>query len=172
MSIAEAPGRVLRLGMTTIRPARPGDEAHIFRLLAELARFEKLEHELIGTAEALALHLFGERPAAEALVAERSDTVVGYALFFTTYSTFLTRPGIWLEDLYVTEAERGTGVGKALLRAVAEVACGRGAGRLEWSVLDWNQRAIDFYVASGAKLMHDWRICRVTGDELVRLGAE
>lgn len=155
----------------TVRPARPGDEQHIFRLLRELARFEKLEHELTGSAEALASHLFGERPAAEVLVAERGGALIGYALFFTTYSTFLTRPGIYLEDLYVTEAERGTGVGKALLGGVARIACARGAGRLEWSVLDWNQRAIDFYVASGAELMHEWRICRVTGSELARLGA-
>lgn len=155
----------------TIRSARPGDEEHIFRLVRELARFEQLEHELIGSAAALGGHLFGDKPAAEALIAERGEAVVGYALFFTTYSTFLTRPGIYLEDLYVTEAERGTGVGKALLRRVAQLACERNAGRLEWSVLDWNQRAIDFYVASGAKLMHDWRICRVTGPELARLGA-
>jgi GNAT superfamily N-acetyltransferase len=157
---------------TTIRPARPGDEEHIFRLLRELARFEKLEHELTGSAEALGVFLFGERPAAEALVAVRDNTLIGYALFFTTFSTFLTRPGIYLEDLYVTEAERGTGVGKALLRGVAEVACARDAGRLEWSVLDWNKVAIDFYVASGAKLMDDWRICRVTGPELARLGVQ
>lgn len=156
---------------TTIRPARPGDEEHIFRLLRELARFEMLEHQLTGSADALGRHLFGERPAAEALVAGRGEAVIGYALFFTTYSTFLTRPGLYLEDLYVTEAERGTGVGKALLGEVARIACARSAGRLEWSVLDWNQRAIDFYAARGATLMHDWRICRVAGAELARLGA-
>jgi len=155
----------------TIRSARPGDEEHIFRLLEELARFEMLEHELSGSAADLRVHLFGERPVAEALVAERGEAVIGYALFYTTYSTFLTRPGIYLEDLYVTEAERGTGVGKALLRRVARVACERNAGRLEWAVLDWNQHAIDFYVASGAKLMPDWRLCRVTGASLTRLGA-
>lgn len=156
---------------TTIRSAHPGDEEHIFRLVRELALFEKLEHQLVGSAAALGSHLFGERPAAEALIAERSSDVVGYALFFTTYSTFLTRPGIYLEDLYVSEAERGTGVGKALLRRVAQVAGERQAGRLEWSVLDWNQRAIDFYVASGAKVLPEWRICRVTGAELERLAA-
>ena len=155
---------------TTIRSAQPGDEEQIFRLLRELAQFEKLGHELTGSAEALGLHLFGERPAAEALVAERAS-VIGYALFYPTYSTFLTRPGIYLEDLYVIEAERGTGVGKALLRRVAQLACERNAGRLEWSVLDWNQRAIDFYVQSGAQLLHDWRVCRVTGASLQRLGA-
>ncbi len=155
---------------TTIRPARPGDEQHIFRLVRELAQFEKLEHQLTGTAAALGVHLFGERPAAEALIAERSSGVVGYALFFATYSTFLTRPGLYLEDLYVSEAERGTGVGTALLRRVAQLACERDAGRLEWSVLDWNQRAIEFYIASGAQLLPDWRICRVTGAELARLG--
>jgi GNAT superfamily N-acetyltransferase len=156
---------------TTVRSARPGDEEHIFRLVRELAQFEQLEHQLVGNAAALGSHLFGERPAAEALIAERGSDVVGYALFFTTYSTFLTRPGIYLEDLYVSEPERGTGVGKALLRRVAQLACERNAGRLEWSVLDWNQRAIDFYVASGAKVLPDWRICRVTGAELARLGA-
>lgn len=156
---------------TTIRFARPGDEEHIFRLVRELAQFEKLEHELTGSAAALREHLFGDRPAAEALVAERGNHVVGYALFFTTYSTFLTRPGIYLEDLYVSESERGKGVGKALLRRVAQLARERNAGRLEWSVLDWNQRAIDFYVASGAKLLPEWRTCRVTGAALERLGA-
>ena len=156
---------------TSIRPARPGDEQHIFRMLRELARFERLEHEVTGTADALGRHLFGERPVAEALIAERGDAVVGYALFYTTYSTFLTRPGLFLEDLYVTETARGTGVGKALLRDVARVARARGAGRLEWSVLDWNERAIDFYVASGASLLTDWRTCRITGHELEQLGA-
>jgi len=155
----------------SIRPALPGDEKHIFRMIAELARFESLEHEVTGTAETLGRHLFGERPVAEALIAERAEVVVGYALFYTTYSTFLTRPGLFLEDLYVTEAERGTGVGKALLRGVARVARSRDAGRLEWSVLDWNKRAIDFYVASGATLLTDWRTCRITGQKLEQLGA-
>lgn len=156
---------------TTIRPARPGDEREIFRLLRELAVFEKLEHELTGSSDELAGHLFGERPAAEALVAERAGRVVGYALFFSTYSTFLTRPGLYLEDLYVSESERGTGVGKSLLRQVARIAVERQAGRLEWSVLDWNRRAIEFYEACGASVMADWRTCRVMGLELQKLAA-
>jgi hypothetical protein len=150
----------------TIRPARPGDEDHIFLLITELARFESLEHQLEGGPRQLAEALFGHAPAAEALVAEHEGQIVGYAIFFTTFSTFLTRPGIWLEDLFVTESERGRGTGKALLGAVGALAKRRGAGRFEWSVLDWNQHAISFYQRLGATLMPDWRICRVSGKAL------
>ena len=154
-----------------IRPARRGDEHVLFALIGELARYERLEHQLSGSAEALADHLFSAEPAAIALLAERGDKALGFALFFASYSTFLTRPGVYLEDLFVVDSERGRGVGKALLCAVARIAAERGAGRLEWAVLDWNTTAIEFYRRLGATVLPDWRICRVTGDELLRLGA-
>ncbi|MGC4089944.1 MAG: GNAT family N-acetyltransferase [Polyangiaceae bacterium] len=133
----------------------------MFELIKELSRFEHLEHKVTGSVAALAEHLFGPKPVAEALVAERAERTIGFALFFTTYSTFLTRPGIYLEDLFVLESERGSGVGKALLGAVRDVAVLRGAGRFEWSVLDWNENAIAFYERFGAKVLPDWRICRI-----------
>lgn len=144
-----------------IRAARRGDEQALFELISELAHFEKLEHSVTGNAERLAEHLFAERPVAEALLAERGAVAVGFALFFTSYSTFLTRPGIYLEDLFVRESERGRGVGRALLSEVRRIAAARGAGRLEWSVLDWNERAIRFYEQIGATVLPDWRICRI-----------
>jgi GNAT superfamily N-acetyltransferase len=145
-----------------IRPAKPGDEPAIFELISALARFEHLEHQVTGSPAQLARDLFGPRPAAEVLLAEDDGRAVGYALFFTTYSTFLTRPGIWLEDLFVLESHRQRGIGKALLAETRRVAAERGAGRLEWSVLDWNTNAITFYERFGATVMPDWRICRVT----------
>jgi len=146
----------------SIRPARLGDEDALFRLIRELARFEKLEDRVTGSAVTLAEHLFGKNPVAEALLAElASGEAVGFALCFTSYSTFLTRPGLYLEDLFVLESHRKLGIGKALLSAVRELAVARGAGRLEWSVLDWNENAIDFYRRFGATVMPDWRICRV-----------
>ncbi|HVX93338.1 MAG TPA: GNAT family N-acetyltransferase [Polyangia bacterium] len=145
-----------------IRPAKPGDEHALFELISALARFEHLEHQLSGSPAELARDLFGPRPAAEALLAEEGGRAVGYALFFTTYSTFLTRPGLWLEDLFVLESHRRRGIGKALLEETRRVAAERGAGRLEWSVLDWNANAITFYERFGATVMPDWRICRVT----------
>jgi len=144
-----------------IRPAQPGDETAIWGLINELAEFEKLTHQLTGSAEALREHLFGERPYAHALIAERDGAVLGYALFFNTYSTFRTQPGVWMEDLYVTPNERGKGIGKALLLVVSQLTLANGWGRHEWAVLDWNQSAIDFYQALGAQLMPDWRICRL-----------
>lgn len=149
------------LEKVAIRPARRGDEQTLFELVGELARFERLEHKVTGSAAELGEHLFGERPVAEALLAESNGSAVGFALFFTTYSTFLTRPGVYLEDLFVLESHRKSGIGKALLEAVREVARARGAGRLEWSVLDWNENAIAFYERFGATVMPDWRICRV-----------
>ena len=145
----------------SIRPAQPGDEHALFALVQELARFERLEHQVSGSAKQLREHLFGARPVAEALLAEIAEKPVGFALFFTSDSTFLTRPGIYLEDLFVLESQRKLGIGKALLEAVRQVARARGAGRLEWSVLDWNENAIAFYERFGAKVMPDWRICRI-----------
>jgi GNAT superfamily N-acetyltransferase len=145
----------------TIRRAKPGDEAAIFALIEELAGFESLAHQLHGSAEALGRELFGPSPAAWALVAQAEDRIVGYALCFTTFSTFLTKRGIWLEDIFVTESRRGRGIGSALLDAVIEVARRTHSGRLEWSVLDWNERAISFYRNRRAQVLPDWRICRL-----------
>ena len=155
----------------TLRPATPADLRAIVGLIRELAAFEELTHLVVVTPETLAPHLFGERPAAEAVVAEVAGSVVAFALFFTNFSTFLGRPGLYLEDLYVQPAHRGTGLGKALLSHLAGLAVARGCGRFEWSVLDWNQRAIHFYQQMGATVMPDWRICRVTGEALFALSA-
>ena len=122
------------------------------------------------TPEALHPHLFGARPVAEAQVAEADGAVVAFALFFTNFSTFLARPGLYLEDLYVQPAWRSHGIGQALLERLAALAVERGCGRFEWSVLDWNANAIGFYERMGATVMPDWRICRVSGDALARLG--
>lgn len=158
--------------MTTefsIRPARPGDEHAIFSLISALAEFEQLSHAVTGNAEQLAVHLFGARPAAEALVVEAETGLVGFALFFHNYSTFLTQPGLYLEDIFVLPAQRRLGIGRALLRAVARLAVERGCGRFEWSVLDWNANAINFYESLGASVLPEWRICRVAGDALGKL---
>lgn len=150
----------------TIRPARKADADAIFALIQELAVYEKLTHQVTGTPEALSQHLFDSPTYAEALVVERQDQLIGFALFFRNYSTFLTQPGLYLEDLFVQQAYRGQGIGKALLKAVAHIAQARGYGRLEWSVLDWNETAIAFYQKMGAEVLPDWRICRVTGQAL------
>ncbi|HWA71363.1 MAG TPA: GNAT family N-acetyltransferase [Polyangiaceae bacterium] len=157
-----SPGNVpVSASTVRIRAARPGDERGLFELVQQLAVFEQLSHVVSGSAEALGRHLFGERPAVEAIVAEAADRLLGFALFFGTYSTFLTRPGVYLEDLFVLESERGKGIGRALLSEVRRIAEARGAGRLEWSVLDWNENAIRFYRGFGAEVLPDWRICRI-----------
>jgi GNAT superfamily N-acetyltransferase len=153
----------------TIRSAQPADVPSIFELIGALAEYEKLSHQVTGDAETLSLHLFGDRPYAEALVAQWEDKTIGFALFLHNYSTFLTQPGIYLEDLFVLPNYRGKGIGKALLQHVAKIAIERGCGRLEWSVLDWNEPAIGFYKNMGASLLPDWRICRVTGEALTQL---
>lgn len=142
----------------------------LFSLITELARFEKLEHDVTGSEALLAEHLFGERPVAEALIAEEpAGGALGFALFFTTYSTFLTRPGLYLEDLFVVPAARRCGIASALLRELGAIARERRAGRVEWAVLDWNADAIAFYEKLGARVLPDWRLCRVTGNALERL---
>lgn len=151
---------------TSLRPATPADCAAIVGLIRELAVFEKLEHLVVVTPESLQPHLFGPRPAAECVVADVEGTVVAFALFFTNFSTFLGQPGLYLEDLYVQPAHRGTGLGKALLQHLGALAVERGCGRFEWSVLDWNANAIHFYEKMGAVVMPDWRICRITGSAL------
>lgn len=152
-----------------IRPAEPADVGPMLALMRELAEFEKLTHLFVATEQSLSDALFGARPAAEALVAELDGRLVGYALFFHNFSTFLSRRGLYLEDLYVQPALRGTGLGTTLLRRVAALAVERRCGRFEWSVLDWNQRAIDFYTKMGATVLPDWRIVRITGDSLAQL---
>jgi GNAT superfamily N-acetyltransferase len=150
----------------TLRAAEPRDVPAIVGLITELAEFERLTHLLEVTAASLQLHLFGPRPAAEAMVAEAGGEIVGFALYFTNFSTFLGKPGLYLEDLYVKPAHRQSGVGKALLRHLGKLAAERGYGRFEWSVLDWNANAIRFYEKMGATVLPDWRICRVTGEAL------
>ena len=155
------------------RPARPEDVPAIYGLIGELADFEHLRHELTGTEAMLREGLFGAQPRAEALVASGDATgaVHGYAIFFPTYSTFLLQPGLWLEDLYVTPAQRGKGLGRALLLAVARLAHERGCGRLEWNVLDWNEPAQKLYASLGAELKREWLLNRVNAEGLARLAS-
>jgi GNAT superfamily N-acetyltransferase len=155
-----------------LRPATPADVPELFSLIQSLAEYEKLSHAVTGNAEALKEHLFGFRPYVEAILAEYAGQAVGFALFFPNYSTFLTQPGIYLEDLFVLPEYRRQGIGKALLTYLANLAVERGCGRLEWSVLDWNEPAITFYRRMGASVLDDWRICRVTGESLSQLAAK
>ena len=153
-----------------LRAAEPRDVDAIVQLIHELAQFENLAHLVQATPAKLRPQLFGERPVAEAMVAQVGDEVVAFALYFTNFSTFLAQPGLYLEDLYVKPAQRGLGIGKALMARLGRLAAERGCGRFEWSVLDWNQNAIRFYQRMGATVMPDWRICRVTGAALAGLG--
>lgn len=153
----------------SIRPAQPSDVAHIHAMIVELAVFEKLEHLVVATEAMLHEGLFGQRPACEAIIGEEDGEVVTFALFFHNFSTFLTRKGLYLEDLYVKQSCRGKGYGKQMLVALAQLAKERNCGRFEWSVLDWNVNAIKFYESMGAELLPDWRICRVAGDALDQL---
>jgi GNAT superfamily N-acetyltransferase len=153
----------------TIRPCRPDDAETLVAMIRELATYEHLEDFARATPEALRAHLFGPRPFAEALIAEADGRAAGFALYFGTYSTFRGQPGLYLEDIYVREERRGQGVGTALLSAVARVAVERGCGRLEWSVLDWNQPALDFYRGHGARPLEDWTVYRIDDEALRRL---
>lgn len=148
----------------TIRQAKPGDEPCILGLIRELAEYERLTHEVKATPALLAEHLFGENALAEAMLAEQDGQAVGFALFFRNFSTFLGRPGLYLEDLYVREDCRGQGIGRTLLGHLAALARERGYGRMEWSVLDWNQSAIDFYESLGAEAMSEWTVYRLSRD--------
>lgn len=153
-----------------LRPAEPRDVPAIIGLIRELADFERLTHLLQITPESLHEHLFGPRPVVESIVGEAGGRVVAYSIFFTSFSTFLGKPGLYLEDVYVQPALRGGGLGQAMLQRLAALAGERGYGRFEWSVLDWNENAIRFYERLGATVMPEWRICRVTGAALQRLG--
>lgn len=154
-----------------IRAATSADIPAIASLIRALAEYEKLSHEVVLKEEQLREHLFGPRPYAEVVLAEDGGAVVGMALFFHNYSTFLTRPGLYLEDLFVRPEARGRGYGKALLSHLAKLAVERGCGRFEWSVLDWNEPAIQFYKSFGAVPQGDWTIFRVTGEAMKKLAS-
>lgn len=155
----------------TIRPGRAADAEALANLIRALAVYERLEQFARLTPGALRDHLFGPHPAAETLVAEVAGKPVGYALYFTTFSTFRAQPGLYLEDVFVEPEYRGRGIGKALMAAVARVGVERGCGRLEWSVLDWNASAIGFYRALGAEALDQWTVYRVADGPLERLAA-
>jgi len=155
-----------------VRSARAGDEALILRFVRELAEYEREPDAVAATGGDLAAALFGERPAAEAVIAEVEGEPMGFALFFHNFSTWTGRRGLYLEDLYVTPDARGRGVGRALLRHLAQVAVARGCARFEWSVLDWNAPAIGFYRKLGAVGMEEWTVQRLSGEALARLAGE
>ena len=154
-----------------IRPAASGDIREILRLIRALADYEKLSAMAVGTDAMLREALFGAHPSCEALVADADGRTVAFALFFTTFSTFLCKPGIYLEDIFVEPEQRGKGIGKALLRRLAALVIERGGGRFEWRVLDWNEPSIRFYESLGGVLMHEWLLVRLTGEPLARLAA-
>jgi GNAT superfamily N-acetyltransferase len=155
-----------------IRPAEERDVPTILSLIRELAVYEKLEREAVATEQDLRAALFGPTPRAEVLMGTLGGKDVGFALFFHSFSTFLGKPGIYLEDLYVRPSERGSGVGKALLARLARLAVDRGCGRLEWSVLDWNEPAIGFYRKLGAAPIDGWTVFRVARQELADLAEQ
>lgn len=153
-----------------VRPARPADARLVVDLIRELAAYEKLSDECHADVETLTEHLFGAKAYAEVLIGCLDGTPAGFALFFHNYSTFLTKPGIYLEDLFVKPEYRDFGVGKALLTELARIAVARGCGRLEWSVLEWNSPAIGFYLKLGAVPMEEWQVYRLAGEALQALG--
>lgn len=165
-----------------IRPARPDDVRLLHDLIRALAEYERLGHEAQATAVDLERHLFGAEPVAEALIAETRGAEargaeadgagIGFALYFRSFSTFVGKPGLYLEDLFVHEAFRGHGIGRALLQRLARIAVERGYGRVEWQVLDWNRPAIDFYESIGARGLAEWQPYRLTGDALVHFAAD
>ena len=152
-----------------IRPATREDCPTILAFIKQLAEYEKLAHEVVATEEKLQASLFRERPNAEVIIAEYQNSPVGFALFFTNYSTFLAKSGIYLEDLFVQSDNRGRGFGKKLLAHLAKIAVERDCGRLEWSVLDWNQPAKDFYQSLDAEPMDGWTVNRLSSDSLTAL---
>ena len=155
-----------------IRPAIGKDCPTILAFIKQLAEYEKLAHEVVATEEKLQKTLFGEHPSAEVIIAEYQNTPVGFALFFTNYSTFLAKPGIYLEDLYVQADMRGRGFGKKLLAHLAGIAVERDCGRLDWWVLDWNQPAKDFYQSLSAEPMDGWTVNRLSGKALAALAEQ
>lgn len=155
-----------------IESATEKDLPLILSFIKGLAEYERLSHEVLATEELLRDALFGERPAAEVIIAYEAERAVGFALFFHNFSTFLGQRGLYLEDLYVKAEARGRGTGRALLAHLARLARERNCGRLEWAVLDWNEPAINFYRSLGASSMDEWMIFRVTGEALDRLANE
>ncbi len=170
---ASGGGEPNRVG-TSVRPAIRDDVPVLLELFTELADYERLTHELHATAEGLASALFGERPAAEALLAERASdgAVLGYALFYPTFSSFLAKQGVWLEDLFVRPDFRGLGVGRSLLAAVASRTIDLGGERLEWAALDWNELALGFYRQIGAEATPEWITHRLAGPSLARVAGQ
>jgi GNAT superfamily N-acetyltransferase len=168
------PDRPAPPGLPLIRDARASDVPALLEMFAELAEYEHLTHELRASEKQLSQALFGPRPAAEALIAEQCDSqaAVGYALYFPTFSSFLASTGVWLEDLFVRPTHRRTGVGRALLAAVAARLRERGGARLEWAALDWNEPALRFYAALGVRTMPEWITHRLVGADLDRLAGE
>ena len=156
-------------GKFQIRPATPKDVGTIFNFIKELAAYEKLSHEVTATEELLTQNLFGAHPGAEVILASEAGVDIGFALFFQNFSTFLGKPGIYLEDVYVKPENRGRGCGKAMMIYIAQLAVARGCGRFEWSVLDWNKPSIEFYRSIGAQPMSHWTVQRLTGDTLIAL---
>jgi GNAT superfamily N-acetyltransferase len=152
-----------------IRSARVGDVPVILKLIRDLATYERAPNEVAATEEQLVDVLFGEKPAAEVLLAFENETPIGFAVFFHNFSTWLGRPGLYLEDLFVKPEKRGKGYGRALLMHLAKIAHDRGCGRMEWAVLNWNEPAIKFYHALGAKPMDEWTVFRLTRDGITRL---
>ncbi|RPI57519.1 MAG: GNAT family N-acetyltransferase [Acidobacteria bacterium] len=153
----------------SVRPATPADVPLILTFIRELAAYEKLAHQVVAGEEDFQTALFGERPTVEAVIASVEGEPVGYALFFPNFSTFLGKPGLYLEDLYVRPAARGLGVGRELLTHLARLAVERGWGRFEWAVLDWNEPSIAFYKRMGATAMDEWTTFRLTGEALKKL---
>jgi len=153
----------------TVRPAVAADVAQIHAFIVELAEYERARDQVIGTPELLADALFGEHPAAEALIAEIGDAPAGFALFHATFSTWECRAGLWLEDLYVSPAHRRAGVGGVLLARLASIALERGRPRLEWNALDWNDPALGFYAGIGAERLSEWELHRLSADALRRV---
>jgi GNAT superfamily N-acetyltransferase len=156
-------------GRLRISRGGPKDVAIIIRLIRGLAEYERLAHHVQATPGRIRRHGFGRRPYFDTLICRRDGEPVGFALYFFTYSTFLARPSLYLEDLFVLPDERGRGAGRALLQALAKIAVKRGCGRMEWAVLDWNRSAIGFYERLGATLHKEWILTRVTGQALKRL---
>src|ERR1700720_776666 len=159
----------MKLRNFTIRPATIADVPIILELIRALATYERAPNEVTATEEQLVDVLFGEKPAAEVLLAFEAGTPVGFAVYFYNFSTWLGRPGLYLEDLFVRPEDRGKGYGRALLVHLAKIAHNRGCGRMEWAVLDWNEPAIDFYKKLGARPLDDWTVFRLTRDGISRL---
>lgn len=165
------PHRLLSVMDFTINVITPSDIPALLELIRELARFERLEHELEATPELLHNSLFGPQPAAGALLARSGGELAGYAIYFFTFSSFLARPGIWLEDVYVRPSFRHQGLGQALIQEVARVGVARDCGRYEWTALDWNENALDFYRKLGARALDEWVMLRLDAKGLRRVAS-